>query len=63
MAPQNPITRIEQVASDLKRLAEETEQYLGPEAKAALLNWHSELLAAADQISRRSGPAASGDLG
>jgi hypothetical protein len=50
MPPQNPITRIEQVAIDLKRLADETEQYLGPEAKAALLNWHRELLVAAEEL-------------
>jgi hypothetical protein len=49
---QNPLTRIEQVALDLGRLAEEVEDFLGPEAKKALLYWHSELLAAINEIQR-----------
>jgi hypothetical protein len=48
--PQNPITRIEQVAVDLARLAAEIEDYAGPDAKRALLHWRSELLAAVDDI-------------
>jgi hypothetical protein len=51
---QNPLTRIEQVALDLGRLAEEIEDYLGPKAKKALLYWHSELLAAINGIRRAS---------
>jgi hypothetical protein len=51
---QNPLTRIEQVALDLKQLADEIEEYLGPEAKAALLYSHSELLAAINEIQRGS---------
>jgi hypothetical protein len=51
---QNPLTRIEQVALDLKQLADEIEEYLGPEAKTALLYWHSELLAAINEIQRDS---------
>ena len=52
MPQQNPLTRIEQVALDLGLLAEEIEDYLGPEAKKALLYWHSELLAAINEIQR-----------
>ena len=50
MPPQNPITRIEQVALDLKRLSEQAGDFLGPEAKAALLRWHNELVEASAQI-------------
>jgi hypothetical protein len=51
---QNPITRIEQVALDLARLADDIEEYLGPDAKGALLFWHSELLASINEIQRAS---------
>lgn len=54
MPQQNPLTRIEQVALDLNQLADEIEEYLGPEAKKALLHWHSELLAAINEIQRAS---------
>jgi hypothetical protein len=50
MPQQNPLTRIEQVALDLRRLADEIDDYLGPEARTALLFWHAELLAAIDEI-------------
>jgi len=48
--PQNPITRIEQVARDLGRLAEEIHTYAGPDARRTLNYWRSELLAAIDEI-------------
>ena len=54
MPRQNPLTRIEQAALDLARLAEEIEQYLGPNARTALLHWHSELLAAINEIQQAS---------
>lgn len=50
MPPQNPITRIEQVARDLGRLAEQIEGYAGPDAKRALLHWQEELRVAVDEI-------------
>jgi hypothetical protein len=50
MPPPNPITRIEQVALDLKRLSEDAGDFLGPEAKIALLHWHNELVQACAQI-------------
>jgi hypothetical protein len=49
---QNPLTRIEQVARDLGQLADEIEDYAGPDAKRALLHWQSELRAAIDEIQR-----------
>jgi hypothetical protein len=48
----NPLTRIEQVALGLVRLAGEIKDYLGPEAKKALLYWRSELLAAINEVQR-----------
>jgi hypothetical protein len=54
---QNPITRIEQVALDLGRLAEEASDYLGPEARRALLYWRAELLEALDAIRQGSSAA------
>jgi hypothetical protein len=51
---QNPITRIEQVALDLGRLAEEVGDYLGPEARTALQYWRGELLHALDAIRHQS---------
>ena len=51
MPPQNPITRIEQVALDLKRLSEQAGEFLGPEAKTALLHWHDELVQASAPLS------------
>jgi hypothetical protein len=50
MPPQNPITRIEQVARDLGRLAEELGDYVGPDARRALLHWQAELRWALDQL-------------
>lgn len=52
MPLQNPLTRIEQVARDLGQLADEIEDYAGPDAKRALLHWQSELRAAIDEIQR-----------
>ena len=52
MPPQNPITRIEAVAHDLGRLADELAGYAGQDARAALLYWQSELLAAADDLQK-----------
>ena len=51
---QNPITRIEQVALDLGRLAEEVGDYLGPEARTALRYWRGELLHALDALRHQS---------
>ena len=50
MPPQDPLTRIAQVAGDLGRLASEIEDYAGPDARRALLHWQSELRAALDEI-------------
>jgi hypothetical protein len=52
MPPQNPITRIEQVARDLGTLADEIEDYAGPDARAALLRWQGELRAAIHDITQ-----------
>ncbi len=52
MPPQNPITRIEQVARDLGRLAEQLGDYAGPDARRTLLYWQAELRAALDQLQR-----------
>jgi hypothetical protein len=52
MPPQNPITRIEQVARDLGTIAEEIGHSIGPEARQALLHWQSELRAALAEIQR-----------
>lgn len=52
--PQNPLTRIEQVARDLERLAAELDDYAGPDAKAALLGWRDELLRAVSDIQRKA---------
>lgn len=54
MPPQNPITRIEQVALDLERLAAEIEEYAGPDARKALLHWRRELLAAIGDLQRQA---------
>jgi hypothetical protein len=48
--PQNPITRIEQVARDLGQLADQIEDYAGPGARRALLHWQDELRVAVDEI-------------
>jgi hypothetical protein len=58
MPPQNPITRIEQVARDLGSLAEQLGDYAGPQARQALLHWQSELRAAVDDIQRVATPDA-----
>jgi hypothetical protein len=57
--PQDPFTRIAQVARDLGRLADEIEDYAGPDARRALLHWQSELRAALDAIQRFTGTQAS----
>lgn len=62
MPPQNPLTRIEQVARDLGRLAEEIGGYAGPDARTVLLNWQRELLAALDEIQRLTSAAGEPDL-
>jgi hypothetical protein len=54
MPPQNPITRIEQVADGLGRLAEEIEQYAGADARPTLSYWQSELREAIDDLMRPS---------
>jgi hypothetical protein len=46
------MTRIEQVARDLGSLAEQIEEYAGPEARKALLHWQSELRVAINEIQR-----------
>jgi hypothetical protein len=50
MAVQNPLTRIEQVALDLGRLADEIGDYAG--ARRTFLYLRSELLASLDDIQR-----------
>jgi hypothetical protein len=55
--PQDPLTRIAQVARDLGLLAGEIEDYAGPDARRALLRWQSELRAALDEIQRLTTPA------
>lgn len=50
MPRQNPITRTEQVARDLGQLADQIEDYAGPDARRALLHWQDELRAAVDEI-------------
>jgi hypothetical protein len=52
MPPQNPLTRIEQVAGDLERLAGELGEYAGEDARRTLLYWRGELLEAVDEILR-----------
>jgi hypothetical protein len=59
MPPPNPIMRIERVARDLEALADELEEYAGPDAKRALLHWRSELLEAIEAL-KRSGAASAG---
>ncbi len=53
MSRPNPITRIEQVARDLKQLAEQIAQYAGPDARRTLLYWRDELLMAVDELDRQ----------
>jgi hypothetical protein len=50
--PPNPVTRIEQVARDLEKLAEELEEYAGPDARRALLYWSTELREVAQELQR-----------
>jgi hypothetical protein len=50
--PENPIARIERVARDLGSLAEDLEDYAGPEAQQALLHWRAVLLAAVEDLER-----------
>jgi hypothetical protein len=52
MPPQNPLMRIEQVASDLGRLADELGECAGADAPRTLLYWKGELLEAVDEILR-----------
>ena len=52
MPPQNPITRVEHVARDLGRLAEQFGDYAGPEAPRTLFYWQAELRAALDELQR-----------
>jgi hypothetical protein len=52
MPPQNPLTRIEQVAGDLERLADELGECAGEDAGRTLLYWRGELLEAVDDILR-----------
>jgi hypothetical protein len=54
--PQNPITRIEAIAADLGRLAEEIGGYAGPDARTLLLYWQRELRAAVDDLQRMTRP-------
>jgi hypothetical protein len=50
MPQQNPITRIEHVARDLGRLAEQIGDYAGPQAERTLLYWSAELIDALDEL-------------
>jgi hypothetical protein len=50
MPSQNPLTRIEQVATDLERLSAELGEHAGPDAPRTLLYWRGELLEAVDDI-------------
>jgi hypothetical protein len=52
---QDPIARIEQVARDLGRLAQDIEDYAGPDARKVLVHWQSELRAALEGIRRATG--------
>jgi hypothetical protein len=54
MPVQNPLTRIEQVALDLGRLADEIGDYAG--ARRTFLYLRSELLASLDDLQRASVP-------
>jgi hypothetical protein len=54
MPPQNPIARIEQVAIDLGKLAEELGDSLGGDAGRALRYWQRELRSATDELRARS---------
>jgi hypothetical protein len=53
MPVQNPLTRIEQVALDLERLADEIGDYVG--AERTFLYLRSELLSALEDIHRAAG--------
>jgi len=53
MPPQNPLTRIEQVARDLGELADALGEHLGPDARRALLHWQRELRGALEQLERQ----------
>ena len=54
MPVQNPLTRIERVALDLERLADEIGDYAG--ARRTFLYLQSELLASLNDIQRASAP-------
>jgi hypothetical protein len=63
MAPQNPVTRVEQVAHDLGRLAEQLDEYLGADARRTLLYWRAELLAAMDDLRGAADPPSAAPIG
>jgi hypothetical protein len=55
---QNPITRIESVARQLGRLAEELGEYPYPDARTVLLHWQHELIEALADVQRVTAPYA-----
>ncbi len=54
MPPQHPLVRVEHVAGELGRLAEEIGDYAGPDARTVLLHWQRELQLAVEELSRSS---------
>lgn len=58
MPPPDPITRINAVARDLGRLAEEIGDSAGPDAPKLLLRWQRELLEAVGDLQRMTSPPA-----
>lgn len=56
MPPQNPVTRLRQVASDLNRFADELDA--GTDLDPTVLRyWHAQLLAISAELERSSPPA------
>lgn len=56
--PQDPVTRINAVANDLARLADELGDYAGPDARKLLLHWRHELIEAVADVQRMTQPPA-----
>jgi hypothetical protein len=61
--PQDPLTRIHEVATNLGRLGDELGGSLGPEAQRVLAHWRKELLEALEALERLSGPKRDEDAG
>ncbi len=63
MPQQHPLVRVEHVAGELGRLADEIGDYAGPDARTVLLHWQRELHIAVAELSRGGdalSPSASG---